>query len=472
MGEEISRTAFDPEDFERFDARLRAETALLREWADGGRLSGQGHTFGFELECWLLDHACTPTPINEAFLATLAHPLVVPELSRFNVELNSEPLALSGDAFARARRELERLWGYCNRVAHGLDANMVAIGMLPTIRDEDLSIANISPLKRYDALNHEVLRRRGGRPIRVDIAGEDPLIVEHHDVMLEAATTSFQVHLKVPAGLAHRYLNASALASAPLLAVSANAPLLFGRRLWAETRIPLFEQAIDLPGHRAGSRRVTFGEGWLRASAVEVFEQNLADYPVLLPLCFDDPPDRLRHLRLHNGTIWRWNRPLVGFEPDGTPHLRIEFRCLPAGPSLLDMMANAAFYVGLVHDLVRAEPDETLGLAFEAARANFYRAARDGPSADLMWQGGASLRAGVLVERLLSRAARGLAAFGVDAGDASALLGVLAERAHSGRTGSAWLRAAWARTDGDADRVMATYCERQRSGAPVAQWDP
>lgn len=196
MGEEISRSEFEAADFARFDARLAEETALLAEMFRAGRLDDTGYVFGFEIEAWLLDHAYFPHSVNEAFLSTLNHPLVVPELSRFNVELNSVPLRLRGDALLRAEMELERLWDHCNRVAHAMDANMVTIGTLPTIRDEDLSLDNISPLKRYYALNHEVLRRRGGRPLCVDIDGRERLVTEHGDVMLEAATTSFQVHLQ------------------------------------------------------------------------------------------------------------------------------------------------------------------------------------------------------------------------------------------------------------------------------------
>lgn len=473
MGEEIGKSGFDPADFDRFEQRLRAETARVREMARERRFLERGYTFGFELECWLLDHNYFPTPVNERLLSALAHPLVVPELSRFNVELNSEPLPLVGDALARARNALERLCAHCNHVAHSLDANMVMIGTLPTIRDEDLTLANISPLKRYDALNHEVLRRRGGRPIRIEIDRQDHLSVEHRDVMLEAATTSFQVHLQVPASLAHRYANASAWVSASLLAASGNSPLLFGRRLWEETRVPLFEQSVDLPGMHAGSRRVTFGAGWLRESLIEVFEENLAEYPVLLPLCFDAPRDELRHLRLHNGTIWRWNRPLVGFEADGTPHLRIEYRSLPAGPSILDMIANAAVYLGAVHDLVHHESDETLGLPFEAARENFYRAARDGLAAALIGAGGRETTArAVVLDQLLPRAARGLAALGIDTEDSDTMRSVVAARAREGRTGSAWQTAALAARGRDLHRLMASYCERQRSGAPVHQWDP
>ncbi|MCB1819824.1 MAG: hypothetical protein KDI77_18060, partial [Gammaproteobacteria bacterium] len=211
----------------------------------------------------------------------------------------------------------------------------------------DMSLSNISPLNRYYALNREVLRQRRGLPLRVDIEGRDHLVSEHCDVMLEAATTSFQIHLKAPAQFSRAYYNASIAASAPVLAAAGNAPFLFGKALWEETRIPLFEQAVVAPG----PPRVSMGSGYATHSLYEVFEENLRVYEPLLPMAFDAAAKEFRHLRLHNGVIWRWNRPLVGFDADGAPHLRIEHRALPAGPTFVDMIANAAFYLGLAHAL-------------------------------------------------------------------------------------------------------------------------
>lgn len=472
MGEEISRSEFKAADFGRFNARLAEETALLRDLFAQGRMASSGYAFGYELEAWLLDHAHFPYSINEAFLARLNHPLVVPELSRFNVELNGAPLALRGDALLRAEMELERLWDHSNAAAHAMDAHMVMIGTLPTIREEDLTLDNISPLKRYYALNNEVLRRRQGRPLRVDIAGRERLVTEHGDVMLEAATTSFQAHLQVPAALAHRFYNASVAVSGPLLAACGNAPFLFGRSLWEETRIPLFEQAVALSGMHADSRRVTFGSGYLHASVLESFEENLSEYPVLLPLAYPGDASALHHLRLHNGTIWRWNRPLIGFDGKGVPHVRIEHRTLPAGPSILDMIANAAAYVGLVYALVHEGDDETLGLSFESARHNFYAAAREGLRSRLQWPGAGEAAARDLLEmELLPRAARGLAMLDIDAEDIDRYLGVLRARIAGGGTGAAWQQACFAARHRDFFELMATYCERQRSRAPVHEWD-
>ncbi|MFO1184947.1 MAG: hypothetical protein U1E56_09180 [Bauldia sp.] len=470
MGDEVAKADFAPADFDAFAARLAAETADLgRMWNDGA-FADSGFSIGCEIEAWLLDHAYYPAPVNQAFLAKADHPLVVPELSRFNIELNCTPLPLAGDVFARMAAELTGLWAHCETVAHGLDANAVLIGTLPVIRNADLSLANISPLKRYAALNREILRRRDGRPVRVEISGREALAVEHRDVMLEAATTSFQVHLKVPAARAHLYWNASAMAAGPLLAAAGNAPFLFGRDLWDETRIPLFEQAIDLPG-AGGLARVGFGSGYVERSLVEMFAENLRAFPPLLPLLFDDASEALPHLRLHNGTIWRWNRPLLGTDADGRPHLRIEYRTLPAGPTLADMLANAAAYVGLVHELVERGMAERPAVPFAAARANFYAAARLGLAALTVWPGAAEgTAATLLAERLLPMARSGLSRLRL-APDADRLIDLVEQRVAGGQTGAAWQRAALAARGGDFRAIMAAYCERQRSASPVFQWD-
>ncbi len=471
MGEEITATDFKPEEFQRFHDALTRETGLAESWGAGDRFENDRYVLGFEVEAWLLDHNYFPNSLNEEFLGTLDDPLVVPELSRFNVELNCTPIPIGGDTFSRAENALGSLWQRCNRTAHGLDANMVMIGTLPTIREEDLSLENISPLKRYYALNSEVLRHRGGRPIRIEIAGPERLSLERNDVMMEAAATSFQIHLLVPARLAHHYYNASLMVSGPALAASANAPFLFGKLLWEETRIPLFEQAIALTSRCGSVKRVPFGSGYLAGHLAECFRENLEQYPVLLPICFDEPAKDLRHLRLHNGTIWRWIRPLVGFGKGGRPHLRIEFRVLPAGPSIPDMIANTAFYIGLTHQLVGRRIDEEGGLSFEEAEANFYSAARFGLDAPLRWpKAGTVPVRELLLEELIPAARAGLSALSIDEEERERYISVVEQRVRYGRTGSAWQRAGLEARGRDFYRLMAAYCERQRSGVEIGQW--
>ncbi|MCB1746736.1 MAG: hypothetical protein KDK06_06150 [Gammaproteobacteria bacterium] len=468
MGEEIDKTHFAAADFASFAARLRRETDILRGWFADGTLCDGEYRWGFELEAWLLDHGFHPSPVNAEFLATLGDADVVPELSRFNVELNTRPLDFAPHALSQGRAALEALWRRCNACAHGMDTRLVMIGSLPTIRDADLSLANISPLKRYYALNHELLKRNRGRPLDIDIGGREHLATRRADVMLESAATSFQLHFQVPVSLAHLYYNASQVVSAPLVAAAANSPLLFDHLLWEETRIPLFEQSIaGATGAAARRPRVSFGDGFLVDSLMECFDDNLADYPVLLPILFDDDERALRHLRLHNGTLWRWNRPLVGFDGE-RPHVRIEHRPLPAGPSFVDLFANAAVYLGAVHEWVQAERLPALDAA--SARANFYAAARDGLDAELVHDGRREAASRWLLETLLPDADAGLARLGLAAAERDRYLGVVAARVASGRTGAAWQRATYLSGGRDGLGLMAAYCAHQASGAPVHEW--
>ncbi|MFN3544110.1 MAG: glutamate--cysteine ligase [Thiobacillus sp.] len=475
MGQEITRTHYSVADHERFRSRLIAETADLRARAVGGAFADTRFIAGFELEAWLLDHAGFPSPVNEVYLRALNDPLVVPELSRFNVELNAPPVEVGAGMLAALEASLTATWEKCQHVAHGMDTVLAMIGILPTIRDDDLNLANMSAMNRFDVLNAQVLQQRGGAPIRIDIAGEDHLQLSRQDVMLEAATTSFQLHLQVPYAQAGHYYNASLVSAAPLLAAAVNSPLLFGRRLWQETRVPLFEQSVELGGYaglaEASVRRVGFGRGYVVDSLVELFEENLEQFPVLLPVLQDDASERYPHLRLHNGSIWRWVRPLIGFDAQGVPHVRLEQRVMPSGPSVLDMVANAALYYGLVHGLVREARALETDLPFAAARANFYAAARHGLQAELAWLDGSRHPARMLLfDVVLPLARRGLRDFGLDEGEAEHYLGIVEARVRSGRTGAAWQLARLAEVGGDVHRMMDDYLENQRGGAPVHEW--
>ncbi len=475
MGQEINRTRFSEADLEQFSTRLAEETAALRSLAKAGGFRDARYVAGFELEAWLLDHAGCPNPVNALYLRALNDPLVVPELSRFNVELNAPPVEMGAGVLAAMEESLLTTWDNCQHVAHGMDAVLAMIGILPTIRDEDLCLANMSAMNRFDVLNAQVLQQRNGAPIRIDIEGADPLHLIRPDVMLEAATTSFQLHLQVPFNRAGRYYNASLISCAPLLAAAVNSPLLFGHRLWQETRVPLFEQSVELGGYNglaeASVRRVTFGRDYVARSPLELFEENLEHYPVLLPMPQAEPPARFSHLRLHNGAIWRWVRPLIGFDAAGQAHVRLEQRVLPSGPTVLDMVANAALYFGLVHALARQPHAAESALPFAVARGNFYAAARHGLQAGLTWLDGQRLSAHDLILDIgLPLARQGLREFGLPDAEIEHYLGVVEARVRSGQTGSAWQLQRLAQVGGDVHRMMDDYLDNQRSGAPVHEW--
>ncbi|MEO8454291.1 MAG: hypothetical protein ABI454_03970 [Sphingomicrobium sp.] len=450
---------------------MAQETQSLRESFASGQCSSAGPFIGLELEVWLIDHNFFPAPHNQSFLERLADPSVCAELSQFNIEINSPVEQIEKRCFQRMHAHLSDTMRRCASNAHEDVDTVIAIGTLPTLRQQDLSLEAITPSHRYYALNREAMRLRGGMPLNIDIDGSAP--GAHHflacfqDVMLEAAATSFQLHLQVPPAVVSRAYNASIILGAPLVAIGANSPFLFGQALWKETRIAIFEQSLQ---QTHGLERVTLGTGYAGDDITELFEENARDYPVLLPVEAGDPIRCYPCLRLHNGTIWRWVRPIVGFDPDGTPHVRIEQRVLPAGPSVQDMMANAALYFGAVHALARNLDDAEAELPFALARQNFYQAARHGLDAEIHWLKGAGKRpVRDVLSELIPLAAEGLAAQGMDDDLISHYLDIISCRLTSGRNGAEWQLAHFNR-HGDLHKLTAAYVENQRTGRPVHEW--
>ncbi len=476
MGQEITTSQFSKADFECFSERLRLETEELGRWFEQRRFSTRPPVGGYELEAWLIDHEGRPSPSNQQFLATANSPLYTAELAQFNIELNTAPLAIQGNFLSEFERQFQQHWEYCKEVAESIGCWVLGTGILQTLRDEDLSMRNISPMLRYEALNEQVLKQRKGRPLQLSINGHQSLRSTHYNVMLEAAATSLQVHLQTSQDMAHHYYNASMLVSAPLVAISSNSPYLFGRDLWSETRIPVFEQSVDIGGYDGAAQgpvhRVSFGTGYARQSLLECFEENLHHFPVLLPMRFSDDINKMQHLSLHNGTIWRWNRPLVGFDPDGTPHLRIEHRVIPAGPSVVDNIANMAFYFGLVHYYASQQIPPAELMEFSRVRDNFYTSAHHGLENRLEWPGEErSEMRQLILNRLVDEAHEGLSSLKLDAADIEYYLGIIRSRAELRQTGSHWQRRFVAEQGNDMQRLLHTYYYNQQSGEPVHCWD-
>ncbi len=476
MGDEISRHEFSEEDFLLFRERLEQETRQLKQVFQQQAFDNAPETGGFELEICLTDPSGRPRPDNARFLEQVSDLDVVPELSRFNVELNTPPRQLSADALSLMHGSLQQTWSECTRAAGMLGDRLLMIGTLPSLNESDLTVANMSDMERYRALNEQVFRLRNGVPLHLDIQGRDHLQTIHEDVMLEAAATSFQVHFQMNQQQAVNCYNASLLTCAPLVAACANSPYLFGYDLWDETRIPLFEQSVRVRGIEGESRRperVWFGSGFVRESLFELFEENLRRFPPLLPELQDDSGqhsvlDGFFHLRLHNGTLWRWVRPLVGSSNDRL-HLRLEQRVMPAGPTVADNIANAAFYYGM---LVALYDDPVLQAnPFEIVKADFYRAARYGLDADMHWRGGRKVNVGELIlQQLLPSAHAGLTRLGLDQADARHYLDIIRQRVASGQTGAAWQRAWMEKYHGSGAELVLGYHEQQESDKPVHEW--
>lgn len=467
MGDEIRERHFNAEDFSRFRRRLDAETVLVKDLFDTSGFSRRGDIVGFELEAWIVDAQGQPLPENQRLLDVIGNPLVVPELASFNVELNGSPTALRGSVFSRIYDELAATWATCRVGAEALNCRLATIGILPTIRRELLNSNYMSAMVRYQALNDRVLALRDGEPLHIRITTGDGLEMTHDDVMLEAAATSFQIHLQCRPERAVRDFNAALAVSAPMVALAANSPFLFGRSLWEETRIPLFEQAVSV-GPRAPAR-VTFGTGYAQESLFEVFAENQRDHPILLPFVREaEPPHKFAHVRFQNGTLWRWNRPLLGFDYDGQPHLRIEHRVVPAGPTLRDCVANAAACIGMVRGLVQrfdAPPVD-----FATAKENFYAAAKHGLDARLQWVEGERSARDLLLEDLLPMAADALRQIEIPEDDISRYVGTAEARVAADQTGARWQRRWVAKNGPDWPGLTLAYLDAQESGEPVHTW--
>ena len=476
MGEEIKYSRFIKSDYQQFEKRLKLETEILADWFASKSLSSKPPVAGYELEAWLIDENSKPCPQNKIFLEKMQDDMISPELARFNFELNVEPKTFHSSLLGDFEDHLTRLWHKCQQVSKSIGCDILGIGILPTLSDDDLSLENISSLDRYRALNEQVLRERKGKAIHLNINGNEHLQVEHRDVMLEAASTSLQIHLQTPLEKSLRYYNASMVLSAPLVAVGANAPYMFNKDLWQETRIPVFEQSVAVGGIGGAAsgpvHRVGFGNGYARESLFECFRENLEHFPVLLPVTYDDKPENLSYLRLHNGTIWRWNRPLIGFDVDGTPHLRIEQRVISSAPSMVDNIANIAFYYGLVEYYANSDIAPESELPFADTKDNFYRAAQVGISHRLLWTDGKRHSIQQLVlDRLLEEAEQGLYNLGISETDIRHYLGIIEARISSEQTGSYWQRRFTELHGRDMQLMTSVYRNNQQSNTPVHNWD-
>ena len=474
MGQEIPCSQFDKQDYIRFHQKLTQETALLETLFQQKAFSNQHPVAGFEIEAWLLDDAMQPAAINEHFLKSLNNPLACAELAQFNIELNTQPSPLAGSVFTKLRKHVQDTWDKADLHAQKLNSHLLMIGTLPTLQQSDLTLKNMSNLNRYRVLNEQILHVRG-RPIHLEINGDQHLKVDHNDVMLESATTSFQIHTQVPLETAHHYYNASIIASAPIVALCANSPFLFGKQLWHETRIPIFEQAIETGGYDGAAqgplRRVSFGSDYARNSIFECFHENLEHFPILLPVPLSEKTEEFGHLRLHNGTLWRWNRPLIGFDDDGTPHLRIEHRTPAAGPTVLDTLANAAFYYGLAQNLSDEIQTSGIPLPFSQAKDNFYLAARSGLDSSIIWFDGHKHKLiDLLKTELIPRATLGLKSLGVSHSDIEDYLGIIEHRVLSKQNGCQWQRQFMQNNPDDFTAMTREYLNHQQAGNPVSQW--
>ena len=490
MGEKEVHLAVDQEELRVFtQALLRDVHALERMLASGAIESGI-RRIGLEQEMFLVDEMFRPAPLAVEILEIIEDPRVTSEIGRFNLEGNADPLLFGGDCLSRMEGELKSMLDTVNEATSSLGARPVLTGILPTLRKSDLTLQNMVPAKRYYALNDALTRLRGG-PYVLSIKGTDELRLTHDSVMLESCNASFQVHFQVGPEEFARLYNIALAVTAPVLAAAVNSPLMLGRRLWHETRIAVFQQSVDtrqaMPEIREVEPRVSFGRDWVDESVLEIFKADISRFKVILGRTIEEDPfdalnagraPALKALQLFNSTVYRWNRACYGVGPDGAAHLRIENRVLPAGPTVRDEIANAAFWFGLVSALASEGSDIRDSISFDAVATNFIAAARHGLDAQLAWCDGETYTAQTLIcDHLLPMAEKGLEAGGIDRADIDLYLGTIGERVGRRRTGSRWLLESLSSMgqEGTLEERMAALVaatvKRQAEGTPVHEWE-
>ena len=487
MGEDVAAQEFTRADRTRHREKVRRNLDVFARMLREAHFDTDDPFTGLEVELNLIDEVGDPALKNAQALEAIADAAFQTELGQFNIEINVPPVRLREGGLTTFEEGLRRSLNNAEERSSAVGAHLVMIGILPTLAEGHLRPDSISANPRYRLLSEQVLRARG-EDIAISIRGPEELGTTAESILPEAACTSTQLHVQTSPDSFAAYWNASQAIAGAQVAVSANSPYLLGRELWRETRIPLFEQATDTRSEELKAQgvrpRVWFGERWI-TSVFDLFEENVRYFPALLPVVKDEDPmsvldaggiPALSELRLHNGTIYRWNRPIYDVA-GGVPHLRVENRLLAAGPTVVDIMANAAFYFGLVRRI--AEEDRPLWsqLSFRAAEENFHTAARDGIDAQLYWPGAGQVPATELVlRRLLPMAHEGLRAWGVDASVCDHLLGIIEGRCLTGITGSTWFTGRMHQRAGmdryDALRAtLLEYCEAMHTNRPVHTWD-
>jgi gamma-glutamyl:cysteine ligase YbdK (ATP-grasp superfamily) len=489
VGQDVEKREFTREDRTRYRAKVRQCLDVFARMLRESRFDSDRPMTGIEVELNLVDANSDPAMRNAEALEAIADPAFVTELGQFNLEINIPPRRLSDEGMSGYETNVRDSLNAAEDKASSIGAHMVLVGILPTLQTSHMHVDTLSANPRYRLLNDQIFAARG-EDLDIAIQGVDRLRVTADSIIPEAACTSMQLHVQVSAEDFPKYWNASQALAGIQLAVGANSPFLFGKELWAETRIALFEQATDTRSDELKAQgvrpRVWFGERWI-TSIFDLFEENVRYFPALLPIVDDEDPTavldggdtpQLGELRLHNGTVYRWNRPVYDVVR-GVPHLRVENRVLPSGPTVVDMMANAAFYFGLVKSMADDERPIWSQMSFSAAEENFHAGARDGIAAHVYWPGVGSVPAAELVvRRLLPRAIEGLDRWGLDPAERDRLMTIVEQRCLTGRNGATWqsdtfhrLFDASAMDRADALRqVVRLYAQHMHQNIPVHEW--
>lgn len=491
VGADVEQARYTREQRQQYREKVRRDLDVFERMLGKSEFEFDRPMTGLEIELNLVNEDLGPKLDNKTVLEQIADEDYQTELARYNIELNVHPRPLPGDSAIELEQLLRESLNRASAKAAEAHAGIVAIGILPTVMPEHFEGDWISENIRYAALNNAVLDARG-EDVWLELEGPTgERIARYSDSLApESACTSIQLHLQVQPERFADHWNAAQVLAGPQLALGANSPFFLGQRLWAETRIPLFTQATDTRSvelKNQGVRpRVWFGERWI-TSIFDLFEENVRYFPALLPELYDEEPEEvfergevpeLKELRLHNGTVYRWNRPIYDIV-GGRPHLRVENRVLPAGPSIADVMANAAFYYGAMRVLAEEDRPVWTRMSFSAAEANFEEGARLGIDARTYWPGFGDVPATELVlRRLLPMAHEGLERWGVSAAVRDRFLSIIEQRCLLGVNGASWqtecvarLEARGLTRDKALREMLRHYIEGMMANEPVHTWE-
>lgn len=411
------------------------------------------------------------------------------ELAKFNLELNLTPQKFEKDALSKMENELRNNLSQLAEHANNHDTRILLTGILPSLRKFDLGLDQLTPKPRYLALM-TALREMRGADYELRLDGIDELNILHDSPLLEACNTSFQVHLQVSPDNFVKMYNIAQSLTGPTLSMCTNSPVLFGKRLWHETRIALFTQSIDnrkSKDHlRHKSARVNFGNDWIYDSILEIYKEDILRYRILLGADIEEnsldslkkgKTPKLQALQVHNGTVYRWNRPCYGISPNGKPHLRIENRVLGSGPTVLDEMANTTFWLGAMEGMADQYEDITKLMSFDDARDNFMKGARLGMDCKFTWIKNQKITARDLtLEVLLPLARIGLDKFNINKEDQSRYLDIIEERARRHMNGSRWILQSFTKfkeethKDESLTALTAAIYHNQKKSKPAHEW--
>jgi CBS domain-containing protein len=492
MGEQKVSLVSDEESMQQFVKQLLRDVQALEYMLENDWFETDVVRIGAEQEMCLIDaKTFKPAPIAiEALKKMKQYEWVDTELARFNLETNFIPRVFEGKALRLMEDENNSNLGKIREKVRTLGANIILTGILPTLRKFDLEMHNLTPKKRYHALIESINNHLIGNTFELRLTGIDEILVKHNSPLLEACNTSFQVHLQVsPANFVQMY-NISQTLAAPVMAIAANSPIVFGKRLWHETRIALFQQALDIrtthDHMRERSPRVSFGSHWLDNSIMEIYREDIARFRVLLSADVEEDSlsliqegqiPKLRALQVHNSTVYRWNRPCYGISDTGKPHLRIENRVLPSGPTVVDEIANAAFWLGAMTGMAEQYPDIRKQISWEDVRDNFAKAAKFGIDSNFTWFKDRKISVcDLILKELLPIARKGLQSRKIDPADIDRYLGIIEERAKSHMNGARWQLRAFTKLIKEVSRdealtiMTAAIVDNQMKEKPVHTW--